>query len=56
MTMASDTHVPEGTGWRIDPVADQAREADYSHRAVFQQRQHDLVGLDDEDNSTGQRA
>jgi histidinol-phosphatase (PHP family) len=40
MTMASDTHVPEGSGWGIDLVADQARKAGYSRRALFRQRQH----------------
>jgi hypothetical protein len=45
----------QGAGWGIDLVADHARKAGYSHRAVFLQRQHDLVGLDDADNSTGQR-
>jgi hypothetical protein len=40
MTMASDTHVPEGSGWGIDLVADHARKAGYSRRAVFRQRQH----------------
>jgi histidinol-phosphatase (PHP family) len=40
MTMASDTHVPEGAGWGIDLAADHARKAGYSHRAVFRQRQH----------------
>jgi len=46
MTMASDTHVPEGAGWGIDLVADQARKAGYSKHAVFRQRQHRSVGLD----------
>jgi len=55
MTMASDTHVPEGAGWGIDLVADQARKAGYSQRAAFRQRQHHSVGLGDADNSTGQR-
>lgn len=45
MTMASDTHVPEGTGWGLDLVDDQARRAGYSQRAIFRQRQHHLVDL-----------
>jgi histidinol-phosphatase (PHP family) len=40
MTMASDTHVPEGAGWGIDMVADHSRKAGYSQRAVFRQRRH----------------
>ena len=55
MTMASDSHVPEGAGWGINLVADQARKAGYSQRAVFRQRQHHSMGLDAADNSMGQR-
>ncbi len=55
MTMASDTHVPEGAGWGIDLVADEARKAGYSKRAVFRQRQHHSVSLDGADNSAGER-
>jgi hypothetical protein len=51
----SDTHVPDGAGWGIDLVADQARKAGYFRRAVFRQRQHHSVGLDDAEDSTGQR-
>ncbi len=49
ITMASDTHVPEGTGWGLDLVEDQARKAGYSQRAVFRQREHHLVDLADSD-------
>lgn len=56
ITMASDTHVPKGAGWGIDLVADHARKAGYTRRAVFRLRQHHSVGLDDGDNSMGHRA
>ncbi|MFV1962488.1 MAG: PHP domain-containing protein, partial [Acidimicrobiia bacterium] len=49
ITMASDTHVPEGTGWGLDLVEDQARGVGYSQRAVFRQREHHLVDLADSD-------
>ncbi len=55
MTMASDTHVPEGAGWGINLVADHARRAGYSKRAAFRQRQHHSVSLDGADNSDGER-
>lgn len=45
LTMASDTHEPEGTGWGFDFVNDQARKAGYSKRAIFRKRQHHLVDL-----------
>ena len=45
MTMASDTHVPEGTGWGLDLVAEQARRAGYSQRAIFNGREHHVIDL-----------
>lgn len=45
ITLASDAHEPEGTGWAFDQLIDHARLAGYKERAVFRKRSHNFVPL-----------
>ncbi|MEA1903697.1 MAG: PHP domain-containing protein [Actinomycetota bacterium] len=51
MTMASDTHLPAGSGWGLDVVADRASKAGYTQRAIFSQRRHHPVSFAGPDDS-----
>jgi len=47
ITLASDAHVPADAGWGHAEVVAAAREAGYTHRLRFENRERTLVPLED---------
>lgn len=45
ITLASDAHEPEGTGWGFEVLTEYARGVGYQERAVFRKREHRMVSL-----------